>query len=370
MTDTQTTWLTQESYDRLKAELDQLIANRPVIAAEINDRREEGDLRENGGYHAAREEQGQQEARIRQLQELLNNAKVGEAPKQSGVALPGSVVKVYYDGDETDTETFLIGTREQGVNGGEPRGVLAPFPAGRRPDRRQGRRYPHLHRAQRQHRQGHPGQRGALPLLAPTRSAAAHGANRRGPAATAVGQRRSTARTGRIAPAASAQCRAPAGSGAHLSHPTVRTWRSGPAGLSGGADGPGSRRPGAGARPAGCCHVSRRRRPTRSPSCAAGSSPSCWSTWRAAATFERIRLYTNGFRRQEAWTLTDRGRPAAARAAMMSALLDGRTARSADSGDHLAAAHRRRLARAAVPGRSAAGSGSMAGRPKSQAAVG
>jgi transcription elongation factor GreA len=77
MTETQVTWLTQESYDRLKTELDQLIANRPVIAAEINDRREEGDLRENGGYHAAREEQGQQEARIRQLQELLNTAKVG-----------------------------------------------------------------------------------------------------------------------------------------------------------------------------------------------------------------------------------------------------------------------------------------------------
>ena len=121
------TWLTQEAYDRLKAELDQLIANRPVIAAEINDRREEGDLRENGGYHAAREEQGQQEARIRQLQELLNNAKVGEAPKQSGVALPGSVVKVYYDGDQNDTETFLIGTREQGVNGGGGLEVYSPL---------------------------------------------------------------------------------------------------------------------------------------------------------------------------------------------------------------------------------------------------
>lgn len=116
MTDTQLTWLTQESHDRLKAELDQLIANRPVIAAEINDRREEGDLRENGGYHAAREEQGQQEARIRQLQDLLNNAKVGEAPTQSGVALPGSVVTVYYDGDESDTETFLIATRQEGIH--------------------------------------------------------------------------------------------------------------------------------------------------------------------------------------------------------------------------------------------------------------
>ncbi len=119
MTDTQVTWLTQESHDRLKAELDQLIAHRPVIAAEINDRREEGDLRENGGYHAAREEQGQQEARIRQLQDLLNNAKVGEAPKQSGVALPGSVVKVCYNGDESDTETFLIATRQEGIHEGK-----------------------------------------------------------------------------------------------------------------------------------------------------------------------------------------------------------------------------------------------------------
>jgi len=117
MTDTQVTWLTQESHDRLKSELDGLIANRVAIAAEINDRREEGDLKENGGYHAAREEQGQQERRIRALQELLNNAKVGEAPTKSGVALPGSVVKVYYDGDKSDAETFLIATREEGSHG-------------------------------------------------------------------------------------------------------------------------------------------------------------------------------------------------------------------------------------------------------------
>ncbi len=117
MTDTQVTWLTQESHDRLKGELDHLIANRSVIAEEINARREEGDLKENGGYHAAREEQGQQERRIRQLQELLNNAKVGEAPTTSGVALPGSVVKVYYDGKKDDSETFLIATREEGRHG-------------------------------------------------------------------------------------------------------------------------------------------------------------------------------------------------------------------------------------------------------------
>jgi transcription elongation factor GreA len=92
MTDTQVNWLTQEAHDRLKAELDQLIAHRPIIAAEINDRREEGDLRENGGYHAARDEQGQEEARIRQLQDLLNNAKEGETREYT---VPnGNTVKV------------------------------------------------------------------------------------------------------------------------------------------------------------------------------------------------------------------------------------------------------------------------------------
>ncbi len=105
------TWLSQDAYDRLQAELDSMIANRPAIAAEINARREEGDLRENGGYHAAREEQGKQEARIRQLQELLRTAHVGEAPSADSVA-PGSVVTIYFEDDASDTETFLLGSRE------------------------------------------------------------------------------------------------------------------------------------------------------------------------------------------------------------------------------------------------------------------
>ncbi|HZG91142.1 MAG TPA: transcription elongation factor GreA [Pseudonocardia sp.] len=113
VTETQVTWLTQEAYARLKAELDELIANRPVIAAEINARREEGDLKENGGYHAAREEQGQQEARIRQLQELLRTAQVGTAPSSSDIAAPGMVLKLRYDGDD-ETEAVLLGSREEG----------------------------------------------------------------------------------------------------------------------------------------------------------------------------------------------------------------------------------------------------------------
>jgi len=116
VSDTQVTWITQDAYDRLKHELDELIENRPVIAAKINDSREEGDLKENGGYHAAREEQGQQEARIRHLQELLRTAKVGEAPANDGVAEPGMVLTVRYEGDDED-EVFLLATREEGAEG-------------------------------------------------------------------------------------------------------------------------------------------------------------------------------------------------------------------------------------------------------------
>src|ERR671938_1304910 len=102
VSDTQVTWLTQEAYDRLKHELDELIANRPVIAAEINARREEGDLKENGGYHAAREEQGKQEGRIRYLQEFLPQAHVGDVPSADKV-VAGSVVTIYFDDDKDDT---------------------------------------------------------------------------------------------------------------------------------------------------------------------------------------------------------------------------------------------------------------------------
>lgn len=111
------TFLTQDAYDRLSRELEGLIANRPTIAKEINDRRSEGDLRENGGYHAAREEQGKQEGRILQIQELLRNAKVGEAPVSEGVAGPGMLVEVRFEDDE-DVETFLIGSREESETAG------------------------------------------------------------------------------------------------------------------------------------------------------------------------------------------------------------------------------------------------------------
>ncbi|KNB51668.1 transcription elongation factor GreA [Streptomyces caatingaensis] len=107
------TWLTQEAYDQLKAELEYLSGPaRTEIAAKIAAAREEGDLRENGGYHAAKEEQGKQELRVRQLTQLLEHAKVGEAPAATGVVAPGMVVTIAFDGDPDDTLTFLLASRE------------------------------------------------------------------------------------------------------------------------------------------------------------------------------------------------------------------------------------------------------------------
>ena len=104
-------WLTQDAYDRLKGELDQLVANRPAMSAEINARREEGDLKENGGYHAAKDEQGKQEGRIRQLTDLLRKAQVGEPPATATDAALGTVITITFTGDD-DTEKFLLGSRE------------------------------------------------------------------------------------------------------------------------------------------------------------------------------------------------------------------------------------------------------------------
>lgn len=111
MTDTAaTTWLTQESFDRLSAELEELSGPARIdIAKKLEAAREEGDLKENGGYHAAKDEQGKIEARIRQLTQLLRTATVGEPPVSHGVVEIGTVVTATIAGDES---TFLLGSRE------------------------------------------------------------------------------------------------------------------------------------------------------------------------------------------------------------------------------------------------------------------
>jgi transcription elongation factor GreA len=105
------TWLTQEAADRLAAELAHLeTAGRSEIVKKIESARAEGDLKENGGYHAAREEQGKMEARIRQLKHMLENAEIGTPPASSdGIVAPGMKITVEILGDEMQ---FLLGSRE------------------------------------------------------------------------------------------------------------------------------------------------------------------------------------------------------------------------------------------------------------------
>ena len=74
------TQLSRDAYDRLQAELDDLTTRgRVEIATAIERARELGDLSENGDYHAAKDDQGKMEARIRQLQAMLKNAEIGRA---------------------------------------------------------------------------------------------------------------------------------------------------------------------------------------------------------------------------------------------------------------------------------------------------
>jgi transcription elongation factor GreA len=125
------TWLTQEAHDQLKAELEYLTGPaRTEIAAKIAAAREEGDLRENGGYHAAKEEQGKQELRVRQLTQLLESAKVGEAPAATGVVAPGMVVTIAFDGDPDDTLEFLLASREYASSDIETYSPQSPLGSG------------------------------------------------------------------------------------------------------------------------------------------------------------------------------------------------------------------------------------------------
>jgi transcription elongation factor GreA len=105
-------WLTQDGYDQLKSELEHLKGPaRAEITQRISEARDEGDLKENGGYHAAKDEQGKIEARIRQLEDILRRARVGETPKKGGKVEPGMKVSIRFAGDD-DVETFLLGSRE------------------------------------------------------------------------------------------------------------------------------------------------------------------------------------------------------------------------------------------------------------------
>jgi transcription elongation factor GreA len=108
----ETQHLSRAAYERLQQELQELTTfGRVDIARKIETARELGDLSENGDYHAAKEEQGKMEGRIRQLEALIKNAEIVEAV-DSDVVATGSIVGIRYEGDD-DVERYLIGSIEE-----------------------------------------------------------------------------------------------------------------------------------------------------------------------------------------------------------------------------------------------------------------
>jgi transcription elongation factor GreA len=107
-----TSQLSQQAYDRLQEELSERSGpRRKEISAWIERAREHGDIRENADYDAAKNEQGHNEARVRQLEEILRTAEVVEG--QSGdVVAPGTIVEVKVEGDD-DTTSYLVGSIEE-----------------------------------------------------------------------------------------------------------------------------------------------------------------------------------------------------------------------------------------------------------------
>lgn len=109
-----TTQLTPPTYERLRAELEDLTTRgRVEIARAIEAARALGDLSENGDYHAAKDSQGKMEARIRQLQATLKSAEVVDV--KGGVqktVSAGTIVTIRYEGDE-ETERFFVGSIEE-----------------------------------------------------------------------------------------------------------------------------------------------------------------------------------------------------------------------------------------------------------------
>ena len=117
-----TTWLTKQAHVRLQQHLEDLTGPiRADIVRKIEAARDEGDLKENGGYHAAKDEQGTIEARIRQLTQLLRDVRVGVTPS-GAVVEEGCLVTVDYGGG--DVETFLFANRENATDEGGKIGNL------------------------------------------------------------------------------------------------------------------------------------------------------------------------------------------------------------------------------------------------------
>ena len=120
--------LSPEAHARLRAELDDLVVRgRVEIAKRIEEARALGDLSENGDYHAAKEEQGKMELRIRQLKGMLDDAAIVEAGPDDGTVRVGATVTV--DFGDGGTERYLVGSIEETKEGAD---IVSPdAPLGR-----------------------------------------------------------------------------------------------------------------------------------------------------------------------------------------------------------------------------------------------
>jgi transcription elongation factor GreA len=120
--------LTKSAFDRLRREQEFLEGEgREKVIEAIAVARSHGDLSENAEYHAAREQQGMQEARLRQVKQMLENAEIIEAA-DDGVVTPGKLVTIRHRGDE-ESETYLLGLREE--KGGDHDVLTPDSPLGR-----------------------------------------------------------------------------------------------------------------------------------------------------------------------------------------------------------------------------------------------
>jgi transcription elongation factor GreA len=117
--------ITQETLDKLRAEYHHLTTvGRTEIARIIESARLLGDLSENGDYHAAKDEQGKMESRIRQIDNVIRNHELVERDENAGEAQHASIVQIVYEGDaDEDYQEFFIGSIEE-----KPEGVLVASP--------------------------------------------------------------------------------------------------------------------------------------------------------------------------------------------------------------------------------------------------
>ena len=106
------TQLSPDAHARLTAELEDLVVRgRVEIAKRIEEARALGDLKENGEYHAAKEEQGKMELRIRQLKGMLEDVALVEGGSTDGTVQVGATVTIDFGDD--DTERYLVGNIEE-----------------------------------------------------------------------------------------------------------------------------------------------------------------------------------------------------------------------------------------------------------------